>query len=232
MKIIKKLNIVLVSFIILELISIFSIPVVKDQAVLGLNTRKQTVNKLVKIQKLEDSNVEVLLSPSPKLNEEVLDSITKESNSNIPLTLTPTPVPTSASTPVTPTPTPIPAQQSDNVIPPAVNNNGWIKGKVMIGPTCPGSIRIDQDGNRNNCQDKPYEASITVKNENGESEIASTKSDSNGEFKVELPPGIYMVIAGNSDKNIDRFPSPQSQIITVETNKTTQISFSLDSGIR
>lgn len=210
----KNLIFIWVALIILGLISASSTPEKNDSAVLSEHIKQ------IKI-----------LAPTSNQEREV-----SSVDSKLVQKLSPTPTPISPYTQETSdsstTPTSAVFQQSQSsggnpalITPPVIaNNNGWIKGRVMIGPSCGGPILVDSD----NCGDKPYETLITVKDEKGEHIITSTNSDSNGEFKVELAPGTYIVIAGNSDK----FPASQSQNVKVETNKTSDVSLSLDSGLR
>lgn len=128
-----------------------------------------------------------------------------------------------------PTPTPTPEIHE------AVSTNGWIKGRVMIGPTCPGPILID-NGENATCEDAPYQTDISIRTNDGQSEVAHVSTDVNGYFKVEIAPGTYFVITGNfitSDRfDSPRFPPSASQTVTVNQGETTEVLFSLDSGIR
>src|ERR1700730_5997439 len=67
-----------------------------------------------------------------------------------------------------------------------------IEGQVLLGPTCP-VITVPPDPK---CEDKPYEARITVKSGSGQKgtdaaakEVARFSSNSKGEFRLCLPPG-------------------------------------------
>ena len=105
-----------------------------------------------------------------------------------------------------------------------------IKGQITIGPTCP-VLRADADGNiESGCKDRPYSTEIIVKTEDGLREVARTTSGKDGLYYIELAPGVYIVTAGPQDGFL--FPSQVSQTITVVESTTTQVSFSLDSGIR
>ena len=98
-----------------------------------------------------------------------------------------------------------------------------IKGVVKIGPTCPVE-RIPPDPN---CADRPYQATLIIKNGSGHVVINSeTKSD--GTFKFSLPPGTYAI------ENGGRAVMPTLKPVSVEVgpNSYTEINLSFDSGIR
>src|SRR5260221_7103563 len=62
-----------------------------------------------------------------------------------------------------------------------------IEGSVFLGPICPVK-RIPPDPK---CADKPYAATIIVKDSTNQAEITQFTSDASGHFKVALAPGSY-----------------------------------------
>ena len=64
--------------------------------------------------------------------------------------------------------------------------NSGITGKVTVGPMCPVMIE-GQD-----CPDQPYQATITVNNPEGK-KIVQFQTDKQGNFKVSLMPGEYIL---------------------------------------
>ncbi|MFQ5796181.1 MAG: hypothetical protein ACE5JP_14185 [Candidatus Bipolaricaulia bacterium] len=100
-----------------------------------------------------------------------------------------------------------------------------IIGKVLIGPQCP----VIKLGMEEQCQDKPYQATVIIKTEDGLREITQFSSDSNGEFRVVLEPGTYLLEPLLSGF---RFPRAGPEIVTVETGQFTEITILYDTGIR
>lgn len=75
---------------------------------------------------------------------------------------------------------------------------------------------------------KPYQGVIIVKNRDRTREITRFTTDAQGEFKVNLAPGSYL-LTGNTQK---RFPFLKEQLVLVEPNKFTEVNLNLDTGIR
>ncbi len=99
-----------------------------------------------------------------------------------------------------------------------------IKGKVMLGPTCPVE-KIPPDPN---CGEKPYETLVVVfKKEDPVHAFTITRSDANGVFSFPLPPGEYTLGAG--ERNIPRCDHPR---VTVYPKGYASINISCDTGIR
>jgi len=64
--------------------------------------------------------------------------------------------------------------------------NSGIYGNITLGPINP----VEREGEENT---KPYQATISIKNQSGTSEIERFTSDKDGRFKVFLKPGTYLV---------------------------------------
>lgn len=222
----EKLHVILIGLITIELISIFSIPTAKISAVLAQHTEKQITKPSLKVKNFLN------LSPTPEDKKQITISTTvRVVNKSDP---TPTPAtPSVSSIPQSsPTPSLLPGIDiTPTLFPLEIGKTGFVKGKVLIGPTCPGPIH-ETDGDTDSCADKPYSTNVVVKNSDGFN--FKTTSDDNGEFKIELKPGTYTVTAGpNADSSgVDRYPSTGSQDITIATGQTTEITFDLDTGIR
>lgn len=118
---------------------------------------------------------------------------------------------------------------SVNIIVPKNNENAQtydsgIRGVVMLGPTCP----VEHIPPLPNCADKPYSTLIAVfKVTDPVHAIILTKSNADGSFKISLPPGEYILGAGES--SLPRCNHPQ---ITVKANTYSSITISCDTGIR
>jgi len=99
-----------------------------------------------------------------------------------------------------------------------------IRGTVMLGPTCPVE-RIPPDPA---CEDRPYQTLIIVfRASDPVHAIAFAKSDAKGMFAVSLPPGEYVVGAGESN-----LPQCSQLQTTVEPDAYTDVLVSCDTGIR
>lgn len=98
-----------------------------------------------------------------------------------------------------------------------------ISGKVLLGPSCP----VQKDPPDEQCNDKPYQATIVVNDAGGLRKITEFKSNANGEFRVSLPPGQYLL---ESPSSLPPTLSPQR--ITVTEGKYLEIILTFDSGIR
>ncbi len=98
-----------------------------------------------------------------------------------------------------------------------------IEGTVTEGPMCPGPVQVGD----NSCPNRPYQATITVLNANN-NQVAQIKTDAEGAFKIELPPGTY-VLHPLSDKPL---PRAADQTVEVMPGQYTQMSIIYDTGMR
>lgn len=98
-----------------------------------------------------------------------------------------------------------------------------LRAMVTIGPTCP-VVQYPPDGA---CDDKPYQAQFKItKKSSLFSKTVSSGSD--GILNVELSPGNYTITLVQQNA----MPSMSPMEFTVTQGKITEISLSLDSGIR
>src|SRR5216683_870322 len=65
-----------------------------------------------------------------------------------------------------------------------------LAGQVLIGPTCPLARPNPPPG----CEDRPYQASISIQTPDGTQEVARIETDEQGLFSIELSPGDYLVV--------------------------------------
>ncbi|MFA6177425.1 MAG: hypothetical protein WC694_00835 [Candidatus Paceibacterota bacterium] len=99
-----------------------------------------------------------------------------------------------------------------------------VKGKVVLGPTCP----VERNPPDPNCTDKPYKTTVVVFRSNDlVHPFVITTSDANGSFSASLPPGKYTLGAGESN-----LPRCDHLEITVNINIFTSATISCDTGIR
>ncbi|OGC84860.1 hypothetical protein A3F55_00040 [Candidatus Adlerbacteria bacterium RIFCSPHIGHO2_12_FULL_53_18] len=102
--------------------------------------------------------------------------------------------------------------------------NSGIRGLVMVGPTCP----VVMDPPQEECADKPLATLVAIFRESDPVHaVAILESDTEGRFEVSLPPGEYVVGAGEAT-----LPMCPQTPATVGPEGYTDILVSCDSGIR
>ena len=104
-----------------------------------------------------------------------------------------------------------------------VPTDSGITGKALLGPICP----VLREGEE--CPDQPYQATITVNNLKGR-KIVQFQTDDDGNFKVSLSPGEYILNPETPDGM--PFPYASEQHFTVHTGEYTRLIVLYDSGIR
>ena len=107
----------------------------------------------------------------------------------------------------------------------AVNTptDSGIKGKVMLGPFC----SAQQEPPDPKCADRPYGAVVIVKALDGMTEISRFSSDSEGDFHVSIPPGLYVLASQPSQR-----PFLKPVTVAVESGKFTSVTITFDTGVR
>jgi hypothetical protein len=106
----------------------------------------------------------------------------------------------------------------------AVEVGSGIEGRVTVGPVCP----VAEEGK--SCPDRPYQAGLTIRRADSGDVVATIMSDAGGLFRVELPPGLYVV-----DPGVPRLVTdPRAEPVAVEVmaDRFTQVKVKFDSGIR
>ena len=102
--------------------------------------------------------------------------------------------------------------------------NSGIRGVVMLGPMCP----VMRDPPEAQCADKPYETLITIfRASDPVHAFVITKSDASGKFSASLPPGDYVIGAGEA-----MLPRCNHEQVTVGPNNYATTTISCDTGIR
>jgi hypothetical protein len=115
------------------------------------------------------------------------------------------------------------AAWSDPVLP------GFIEGHVKIFPLK--EVDLANDGNAAKTVTKePYaEYPLLVLTRDGKKEITQMTADQNGNYRIELPPGDYILdVQGRAPKRVRAKPRP----FTVVSNQTVRIDMDIDTGIR
>ncbi len=147
-----------------------------------------------------------------------------------PLAAPDTPTPAPAAT-LSPAPSAPPVSATATALPaaaPASNANvGYLTGHVSIGPLTP----VERVGVPSPTPaPEVYAArSINIFKADGATLVVNVKINSDGTYRVALPPGDYVVALARS--GIDRargLPKP----ITIEIGKTVQVDVDIDTGIR
>lgn len=97
-----------------------------------------------------------------------------------------------------------------------------IEGQTLMGPACPGPVRVDTP-----CPDTPVQATLTILNLAGE-QVTQIKSDEQGRFTLRLPPGTYTLQP--EPLNAVQHGMPISA--TVTAGEMLSVTITYDSGIR
>ena len=98
-----------------------------------------------------------------------------------------------------------------------------IRGRAMIGPTCP-VARIPPDPR---CADKPLATKLSVLRASDRHRVASISSGKDGRFKVRVRPGRYYVRSSKKGR-----PFARPVLVTVHAHRFTKVTLRFDSGIR
>ena len=96
-----------------------------------------------------------------------------------------------------------------------------IEGEVSLGPISP----VSRPGEVNS---RPFAADITIRRVSDNHVAAEVRSAEDGTFRVELPPGQYLVEPHQGDP----LPIAPPQEVTVVEGRFAQIQVDYDSGIR
>ena len=108
-------------------------------------------------------------------------------------------------------------------ITPSPTLSSGVEGLVTEGPMCPGPVAIGDT----KCQDKPYQATISILDSNNKP-IYQFQTDVSGYFKIALAPGTY-ILHPESDNAL---PRAADQSIVVVTGQFTQVTIMYDTGMR
>ncbi len=103
-------------------------------------------------------------------------------------------------------------------------SSSGIRGKVILGPPCPGVSAADNS----TCLDRPYETAVHVYRSGSSNLYALGKSDAKGNFEFSMPPGSYTVTAQGGKVLPDCTPVP----VLVEAAGYSSTTISCDTGIR
>ena len=102
--------------------------------------------------------------------------------------------------------------------------NSGIDGTVLLGPVSP----VQKEGEIN---DKPFpDAAIFIMDSMGGKKIMEAVSDKDGHFRVNLDPGVYMLVPQNPKGQMLPFGKPET--VAVPEAQYAKITIYYDSGIR
>lgn len=104
---------------------------------------------------------------------------------------------------------------------PSGHPDSGIRGRALLGPTCPVQ-RIGQTCLR------PYQATITIRNEGTGRLVVRARSSANGRFRIALAPGTYLLVPQTGRP----YPRSSPQTTIVHSHRYTSVAISYDSGIR
>jgi hypothetical protein len=99
--------------------------------------------------------------------------------------------------------------------------NSGIEGEVSVGPISP----VSRPGEVNS---RPFAADIIVRRATDNHVAVEFRSAEDGTFRVELPPGTYLV----EPQKGNPLPIASSQEVRVVAGRFTRIHVDYDSGIR
>jgi hypothetical protein len=105
-----------------------------------------------------------------------------------------------------------------------VQEGSGVEGRVTIGPACP----VMEEGVP--CPDRPFQAELTLRYLGSGDVAAVVASDAEGRFRVELPPGLYIVDPGQPLLVTD--PKAEPDTVEVEAGRFAQVVVRFDSGVR
>ena len=100
-----------------------------------------------------------------------------------------------------------------------------ISGSVVLGPTCPNPPSVSPDG-QVPCL-TPYAAQLVVLDSEGKV-VARATSTADGTFKVDVPPGDYVIAPATSAS----YPSAQPVSVQVVAGNYAEVQINYDTGLR
>ena len=109
--------------------------------------------------------------------------------------------------------------------PSASTGASGVEGTVLAGPRCPIGVEPGLD-----CADYPVEADLEVQDSSGRV-VARARSDEQGDFRIGLHPGEYLLVPLRPGGSTAPFPpAPIPFVVRVETWERLDVHY--DSGIR
>jgi hypothetical protein len=106
---------------------------------------------------------------------------------------------------------------------------GFVEGHVKIFPLS--DVNLADDGNRTNTAtaERYAEYPLVVLARDGKKEVAQVTVNRDGNYRIELPPGDYILDAqGPESRPVRAKPRP----FTIVSNQTVRVNMDIDTGIR
>jgi len=104
---------------------------------------------------------------------------------------------------------------------------GFVEGHVKIFPLSDVNLADNGTGARMGAEAPYAEYPLVVLTRDGKKEITRVTADRNGNYRVELPPGDYILdVGGHTPKR------PKPRPFTVISNQTVRVDMTIDTGIR
>lgn len=101
--------------------------------------------------------------------------------------------------------------------------SGTITGIVMIGPGCPAVQNPEEV-----CDEKPYKTTLSVTPVSSSRVVKTFTSDTNGKFRISVPPGDYIIDSADETAAIPYCRTAGA--VKVRENATTETKVSCDNG--
>lgn len=99
-----------------------------------------------------------------------------------------------------------------------------VQGTITLGPTCP----VERTPPDPACADKPYSTTVTARAVGSNAVVATTKSATDGSFKIDLAPGAYTLTAQGGVV----MPTCVAVTVSVAPGLYALANVSCDTGIR
>jgi hypothetical protein len=113
---------------------------------------------------------------------------------------------------------------ADDAVAPGEGGGSGIAGVVLAGPQCP------VISTRSPCPDLPLAVTLRIE-EAGGGDVRTIESNAAGQFRVDLPPGEYVLVA--QPVGDGPFPAPPGeQAVVVRAGSITEVPVFYDTGIR
>ena len=106
---------------------------------------------------------------------------------------------------------------------------GFVEGHVKIFPLSDVNLSDDTGAPTSGNAQPYFEYRLIVRSREGKKEIAQVTVNRNGNYRIELPPGDYILdVLGPESRPARAKPRP----FTVVSNQTVRVDMDIDTGLR
>src|SRR5438552_9922557 len=113
---------------------------------------------------------------------------------------------------------------SSDAVPP-----GFLEGHVKIFPLSDVNLADDATAAKAETEQPYSEYPLIIRSRDGKQEVAQVIADKNGNYRVALAPGDYILeVEGREHRHVRTKPKP----FTVVSNQTVHVDMDIDTGIR